>query len=151
MKRKLRYRIEALILPFSYGGGGGDEPRRSTYTGFVNATLRCIILQLVNSCPHPVSGASCVPLSPSPFFLLFSAVLFLLSLRVLPSRRRCRCCRPTARCHTGPKRVGPRWWTGASSTCCAPDAFVARALPPPPYFSFFLIKSKRYEIFYVTV
>lgn len=60
--------------------------KSTAYVGFVSAqnTPRCIILQLVNSCPHPVSDASCVPLSP--FFFLFFPLWCPLSCRAAPRR-----------------------------------------------------------------
>lgn len=106
----------------------GSARRVHVYRFRKRATPRCIILQLVNSCPHPVSGASCVPLSPSPFFLLFSPILFLPPLRcpalspsppLLPTDREM----PYGPGESGTKMVD----RCILDLCCAPNAFVARA------------------------
>lgn len=138
-----------MYLRYILSLGALESPRTThtthTHTSFVSSatTSTCIILQLVNSCPHPVSATSCVPLSPSPFFLLFSLLSSFLppSSSSLTSRRR-----STARCHTGyPERVGPRWWTGAFSTCRS-----CGTRPPlsPSSSSSSPVKFKRRELLY---
>lgn len=70
--RKVRY-LFSLSLGQSRATGLDRRSTRFT-SAFGTAAPRGIILQLVNSCPHPVSGASCVPLSP----FLLSSLPFLL-------------------------------------------------------------------------
>lgn len=69
--------FQVSIFLLSYTTARRAQPKVHVYRFHKRATPRCIILQLVNSCPHPVSGASCVPLSPSPSFfpLPFSSFL----------------------------------------------------------------------------